>query len=223
MKISTKFLVAAASAASIVSFALPASAVVYIGLQTAGVNGGAISTEASGANFATFADMYGAFELTLTTGTVGLAPTILGSTSTLQNSSGGGSLDVWVTRTDITGPVPNGIRSSFTSNTLTTGWSLTEQSYFSASNQIFGGTLLSAYTFMPPGLGTFSANAAAAGAGPYSVTQRYTITAPSSGQSLATISMAAVPEASTWALMIMGFGGVGVMLRSRRRQGAALA
>ena len=54
MKISTKLLVAAASAASIVSFALPASAVVYIGLQTAGVNLGAITNEASGANFATF-------------------------------------------------------------------------------------------------------------------------------------------------------------------------
>jgi len=33
---------------------------------------------------------------------------------------------------------------------------------------------------------------------------------------------ASVPEASTWALMIMGFGGVGVMIR-RRRQGAAFA
>lgn len=31
-----------------------------------------------------------------------------------------------------------------------------------------------------------------------------------------------VPEPGTWALMIMGFGGVGVMLR-RRRQGAAFA
>lgn len=36
-------------------------------------------------------------------------------------------------------------------------------------------------------------------------------------------SFATVPEAGTWALMIMGFGGVGVMLRNRRRQGAAFA
>ncbi len=36
------------------------------------------------------------------------------------------------------------------------------------------------------------------------------------------VSMVAVPEPTTWALMIMGFGGVGAMVRSRRRQ-AALA
>lgn len=36
------------------------------------------------------------------------------------------------------------------------------------------------------------------------------------------VSMISVPEPTTWALMIMGFGGVGAMVRSRRRQ-AALA
>jgi hypothetical protein len=36
-----------------------------------------------------------------------------------------------------------------------------------------------------------------------------------------TFSFNAVPEPGTWALMIMGFGGVGAMLRSRRRQGLA--
>lgn len=33
----------------------------------------------------------------------------------------------------------------------------------------------------------------------------------------------AVPEPTTWALMITGFGGAGAMLRRRRREGAALA
>jgi hypothetical protein len=34
---------------------------------------------------------------------------------------------------------------------------------------------------------------------------------------------AVVPEPGTWALMIMGFGGVGALLRNRRREGAAFA
>ena len=47
----------------------------------------------------------------------------------------------------------------------------------------------------------------------------------SSGAYAGTISFApgAVPEPATWGLMIVGFGGVGGLLRSRRRQGAAFA
>jgi hypothetical protein len=34
---------------------------------------------------------------------------------------------------------------------------------------------------------------------------------------------AAIPEPATWGLMIMGFGGMGAVLRNRRRQGLAFA
>ena len=34
-----------------------------------------------------------------------------------------------------------------------------------------------------------------------------------------TFSFNVVPEPATWAMMIMGFGGIGAMLRARRRQG----
>jgi len=35
------------------------------------------------------------------------------------------------------------------------------------------------------------------------------------------ISVTAVPEPGTWALMIIGFGGAGAMLRSNRRKAVA--
>ena len=37
------------------------------------------------------------------------------------------------------------------------------------------------------------------------------------------VNVAAVPEPSTWAMMILGFAGVGYMTYRRRRQAAALA
>jgi hypothetical protein len=37
------------------------------------------------------------------------------------------------------------------------------------------------------------------------------------------LSDAAVPEPATWGLMVLGFGGLGALLRMRRRQGLALA
>lgn len=218
--------VAAVAAAAIVSFAAPANAAIYIGLQSTGVNGGAVTQVATGANFASFADAYGAFELTFTSGAQGVYPTVLGSTSHVQNNeAGGGTLDVYVTRTGLTGPVPAGFFSAFTSNVLTTGWTLTERTYYNVGNAIFDtSNQLSSYTFVPPGLGTFShLGVTGSEAGSYSVTQRYTIVAPTNGESLASISMAAVPEPGTWALMIIGFGGAGAMLRSRRRQLATLA
>jgi hypothetical protein len=52
------------------------------------------------------------------------------------------------------------------------------------------------------------------------VTTRYTVVAPTGGNSLNTISIhnGAVPEPGTWALMILGFGGAGAMIRSTRRK-----
>jgi hypothetical protein len=43
------------------------------------------------------------------------------------------------------------------------------------------------------------------------------------GGYLDNITLSAVPEPAAWATMILGFGGVGAMLRSRRRRSFALA
>jgi len=218
MRAITKFAVAAAAVVSAAAIAGASQATIYIGLSS---DGGATITEVADSGFASFASFaggFGDFELTFTSGANGLDPVLLGSTSHVQNSTGsGGTLDVYVTRTGISASFPPTFLSSFTSNTLTSTWTLTERTYLGAANQKFGGTLLSSYTFVPPGLGTFSHLQPATPDAVYSVTERYSVTAVGVGESLATISIAAIPEPGTWALMIMGFGGAGAMLRARRR------
>ncbi|HZZ66646.1 MAG TPA: FxDxF family PEP-CTERM protein [Phenylobacterium sp.] len=55
------------------------------------------------------------------------------------------------------------------------------------------------------------------GAGSYSGTLSFETASP------ITIGVGGVPEPAGWALMIMGFGGVGALLRSRRKVASALA
>jgi hypothetical protein len=46
---------------------------------------------------------------------------------------------------------------------------------------------------------------------------------PTFGSNNVTLSVTAVPEPATWAVMLVGFGGLGVAMRSRRKQAAAVA
>ena len=220
MRATTKFAAVAVAAAALATFAAPANATIYIGLQNANAAGGVLTQVATGANFASYANTWGDFELTFTSGAQGVLPIILGSTSHVQNNANsGGTLEVYVTRTGISGPVPLGFRSSFTVNTLTAGWNVTERTYYNVGNAVFNtSNLLSSKLFNPPGPATFvHYNGTGAENAEYSVTQRYTIVAANAGQAESTISMAAIPEPGTWALMILGFGGAGAMLRRGRR------
>ena len=66
------------------------------------------------------------------------------------------------------------------------------------------------------------------GAGPHSIHVHGNVVSTGSGQDAASysgtlnLSPVAVPEPATWGLMIMGFGGMGAVLR-RRRQATAFA
>ena len=217
-----KFLIAAAGVAALAFAASSANATVLIGLQQVGVNGGAITTVASGATAAQIFQMsYGTFELNDVNASQGILPTLLQSTSTNTSTGTAGTLDIYITRTDITSPTI-GFLSAFTSNLLPAGWTVQERTYVSTTNQVFTGTALGDFTFNAIGTNS-QTNLIGSGAGPYSVTERYTLVATGNGNSLSTITLSAVPEASTWALMIGGFGLAGGMLRSRRRMVAAAA
>jgi len=210
-----RFTTFAAAAAAILTFsATSADAAVYMGFEQ---NGGGITTVDTDAAIVAFAGAFGNFEVNVFSGTDGVYPQLLGTSGHARNLGGGdaGTLDVYVTVDGLTGAAP-AFFSSFASNVLPTGWTLQLRTYADASNGLYGGTLLSDHTFGT--IGTFQDDVAGpAFGGPYSVTARYTITAPTNGEMLGNVSLAAVPEPGTWALMIMGFGGAGAMLRSRRK------
>lgn len=217
MNTMTKF---AAAAASFLAFSVTAAAsqaAVYLGIEQ---DGGGIVTVDSGASGAAYASAFGNFELTVDSVTPGSFPFLIGSASHANNSAGGdaGTLDIYGTVDNISGPIPIHFLSTLTSNVVPAGWTIRLRTYVDAGNGLYGGTLLSDATYTAFGADQFH-SPFVGGAGPYSVTARYTITAPtqSSTGSLATISIAAVPEPGTWALMIMGFGGAGAMIRSRRK------
>ena len=210
--------IAAASAAVMaLCAATPSQAAVWLGFQN---NGGAIVTVDVDASIVFFAGSFGAFEVAAFSGSDGVYPQLGGASGQLQNSAGGdaGTLDVYVTVDNLT-EFPGFFDSSFAANVLPAGWTLTTQTYANANNALWGigGTLLANKTFN--GIGTHvELDPALVGPSPYSLTMRYTIRAPTHGAALANIAIGAVtvPEPATWALMLMGFGGAGYMIRRRR-------
>jgi hypothetical protein len=216
------------AAAGIMAFASSASAsIVSIGLQESGVNSGNITTVATGSAFAQTLgpQAYGTFIVNSVSGTSQpLTPDLLNSTSSNTSSTSAGTINVWVTSqglTQQTGTIP--IEAFFTSNSLPAGWTVTETTYYSTSNALYGGTLFAAHTFNNIGTNV-SGSTVNVGSGPYSVTQQYTITATGAGSALSTMVLTAVPEASTWAMMILGFMGIGfVTYRKKAKVGFRFA
>jgi len=212
-----------------VSVASGASAAVSIGFsEDVGPFSGPVAT---GATLATYGGGFGDFAVSVTTGTIGTGPTFGSQNLTQFSSSTNHTLNVFVTATDLTGPAPSGLQSflsSFTSQLLPPGWTVTESTYFNANNLAFGqGTLLDKNVFQNIGTSVQSGNGSISG--PYSLTEIYTISAVGvTGGAVQTAlsnilvsATPAVPEASTWAMMLLGFLGVGTL--AYRRKGSARA
>ena len=150
-------------------------------------------------------------------------PQLLHSNNVDVNDGGSGpaSLTVWITRTGLA-PMGDDFFSSLTSNNLGGGISVHLETLVSNTNQKYGGTVLG--SFDHSGNGAASSNQYdffdASASGVYSVTHKYIITATAqAGDRSASPTIAlGVPEPATWALMIMGFGGAGAMLRTQRRK-----
>ena len=145
-------------------------------------DGGAVTPESSGTGTTSFSSGFGTFSSVSVQGTGNppLSGTSLldtGSINVQSSAAVGHTLKVFVTSQGNTAKGLTSFLSSFTSQALTSGWTLQENTYVDAGNGLFALTTpLSAFTFS--GLG---ANAQVAsgntGAANYSVTTVYTVTA----------------------------------------------
>jgi hypothetical protein len=205
-------------------------ATISIGLQEAGVNGGAITTETTGTGAASITGVtYGTFTLNNVTALTLPAPGVLNSTQANVASGTAGTINVFVTLTGLTSPLgAANWTSSLTANALPAGWTVTESTFGSTSNTLYGtGFTLASNTFnaigtLPPVTTTWPT-----GAGPYSVTEEYTITANTTpGATNNTIDLSGVAPAPG---PVAGAGlpflalGFGALWFGRRRKTKGLA
>ena len=197
-----------------------ADPIVSIGL---GVNGGSVTQVSSGIGFASYSSgaNYNGYLLTSISGTG--APPLTGNslfnTNTINLTTSGTSnvLDIYITESGLTSP--NGLidfNSSFTENSLTSGWTVAESTYFNSTNALWGGTLLGSANFTA--IGTHETSTSMnTGSGPYSITAEYVVTPDSiTGSSNSTINVS-TPEPGALVMFAAGLLGCALFINRRRR------
>jgi hypothetical protein len=213
-----RFVLGLAATVATIALAPAANATICIGVA---VNGGAISNVAcdggtGSVNYNTTTGGY--FYNVGATGNPLLSmATLLTQSINIQSQGGANALiDVYVTQQGITSP-STGLLSTLTSNTIS-GATATLTSYYSAANALWGGTQLQQGVFTGPGV--LSAGNAIAVANPWSETVKYSLnfTGGNGSNFNGTANLTAVPEPATWGLMLLGFGAMGGMLRTRARK-----
>jgi PEP-CTERM motif len=202
------------SGAALIASSAIANATVYIGYSIGG--GAIVDVSTSGfpvisANFSA-----GAFSVAATA-TASNSPLSLGGQTIDTTASGPGDIKIFITSTDNTfGGGSVGFLSSFTNQP--SSFTVTETTWVDPTNTKYGqGTQLGSKTFT--GFGLDQQGLKVSGLTTYSVTEEFDISALGSDTANSTINISAVPEPSTWAMMILGFMGVGFMAYRRKNQG----
>jgi hypothetical protein len=232
--LATGLAVASAAAAAVeidFGYSLNGGAIVAFGPGAAVVPGG-------NANVTAGTVLAGYWQVNTLAATYATEPDLLASNTIDVRSAGscaGCTLDLFVTLKNIptTSLVNDKLFSSFSASAGAPGSSLT--TLYDTGNGLFTGSSLQTLPYSGGGFGN-GTNTVAHPGSPFSVTEVYHLTAFLTGGAAAanhtdhtnaTIDLATdvpgVPEPATWAMMIAGFGGIGAVLRSRRRPAAATA
>jgi len=185
---------------------------ISIGFQEPGVDSGLITTEGTGSGNLLISDLtYGTFSVNDASAQdfAILGPPGLLNTQVLNvSTSTPGTLGIWVTAQGLSFTGVENFVSSFAVNTLEGSIvSVTETTYFSATNALYGGTLLNSALFSGIGtMGPFTTSGATSGT--YSVTEQYMIfdIGGGTGNDNLTIDLqgTTVPEPASFALLAAG-------------------
>jgi hypothetical protein len=229
-----KTLTAVAALATALVVSSSANAAVLISLGTS-LNGGAITTQASGfvnpGDSVTYAPAggltIGNYLLSSIAGTYDFAPGLLsGNTIAMKKTSGSNKLDIYVTLSNVD-PSQLGLDTLFSSYSASLGPAgSTVSTFYDAANGIFNhaaGNLLATATFSGNTSGGPVTSFVPTPGGLFSLTEQFHINVPGRFNSGIDLATADVPEPATWGLMIMGFGGIGAVVRNRRRRAIAIA
>ena len=202
---------------------------ISIGFQEPGVNSSMITTEATGSGNVSVSGLsYGTFSVNDTSAqdfVVLGPPGQLNSQSLDISTTAPGTLTIWVTAQGLSFTGAQNFVSSFAVNALSGSIvGVTENTYLSSTNALYGGTLLNSAVFNAIGtMGPFTTSGTTGGT--YSVTEQYTIfdVGGTTGNDNLTIDLSATPVVTTRtpepaSMFLLGSGllALGAFVRRRK-------
>jgi PEP-CTERM motif-containing protein len=197
----------------------PSKATIYIEVSD---TGGGTNSTSSNTGSAMLSGTTGNFSYSLISSVGTTAPAVLTTQiSTVSDITTGTVFTIEASSTGNTAPIGTNLPflSTFAQNL--TGMQVTETTYVSQTNTQFALTDLLGTTTFPAGTtnGSSASVNLATITSPYSITEVFTLTPSANGQtdlSSGITVTAGVPEPATWAMIVLGFLGVGFMAYRRK-------